>query len=48
VDFLIQSKRKNDSLCRNCRVRKTHEYFQNTPLCYTCLKEAELAIYETK
>ncbi len=34
--------RDRDEYCRNCQVRRTHEYYGNLPLCYTCIKEAEL------
>lgn len=41
MDFLNEFLKDNENVCRNCRVRRTIEYFGNTPLCFTCLKEFE-------
>tara|TARA_R110000782_G_scaffold219726_2_gene307031 strand:- start:913 stop:1059 length:147 start_codon:yes stop_codon:yes gene_type:complete len=48
MDFLNKYLKDTDSVCRNCRVRRTYEYYGNTPLCFTCLKEAEHELYEKK
>tara|TARA_R110002020_G_scaffold364594_2_gene576913 strand:- start:346 stop:480 length:135 start_codon:yes stop_codon:yes gene_type:complete len=28
--------------CNNCCIRKIHDLHGNIPMCYTCIKEAEL------
>tara|TARA_R110000803_G_scaffold94247_3_gene161813 strand:+ start:2627 stop:2809 length:183 start_codon:yes stop_codon:yes gene_type:complete len=50
MDFLNKYLKDTDSVCRNCRVRRTYEYSGNTPLCFTCLKEVKdkLKAYELK